>query len=163
MLGEDIRECNLVFQNLKEEILEPTLVEEKNNECANEVELTMGKRKGEKQHQQTKFQNVLVRIDKFNFPIDCVTVGMEEEPQVSFMATPSTATSQAWIDVKHEEMTLLVGKEKVKFNLHQSIHLTVEERSNCRQIESSLLHFEKQALDFLQEETLKRIELNTNS
>ena len=88
------------------------MVEDKNNECANEVELTMEKRKGEKQHQQTKFKNVLVKIDKFNFPIDCVTVGMEEEPQVSFMGTPSTATSQAWIDVKHEKMTLLVWVRK---------------------------------------------------
>ena len=80
---------------------------------------------------------------RINFPIDCVTVGIEEKPQVSFIGTPSTTTSQAWVDVKHKEMTLFVGKEKVKFNLHQSIQLTDEERSNCRRIECSLLHFEK--------------------
>ena len=64
---------------------------------------------------------------------------------MSFIRTPSTATSPAWIDVKHRKVTLLVGKEKVKFNLLQCIHLTVEERSNCRRIESLLLYFEKQA------------------
>ena len=92
-----------------------------------------------------------------------MTVGMEEEQQVSFIGKPFTATSQAWIDIKHGEMTLLVGKEKVKFNLHQSIQLTDEEKNCCMQIESSLQHFRGQALDFLQEETIEGIELNTNS
>ena len=64
-----------------------------------------------------------------------MTVGMEEEQQVSFIGTPSTATSQAWIDVKHGEMTLLVGKEIVKFNLNQSIQLTNEEKMKCMRIE----------------------------
>ena len=88
---------------------------------------------------------------------------MEEEQQVSFIGTPFTATSQAWRDIKHGEMTLLVGKEKVKFNLHQSIQLTDEEKNCCMQIESSLQHFKEQAPDFLQEETIEGIELNTNS
>ena len=75
----------------------------------------------------------------------------------------STATSQALIDVKHREMTLLVGKKKVKFNLHHSIQPTVKERSNCKWIESSLLHFEKQAPRILQGDTLEGSKLNTNS
>ena len=50
LLEKDIRECNLVFQHMKEEIQEPTLVKEKNNEYANEVEPTMEMRKGKKQH-----------------------------------------------------------------------------------------------------------------
>ena len=50
-----------------------------------------------------------------------MTLGMEEDQQMSSIGTPSKAISQAWIDVEHGEMTLLVGKEKVKFNLHQSI------------------------------------------
>ena len=131
MLEEDIRECNLVFQNLKEEIKEPTLVEEKKNEYANEVKLTMDKKKGEEQHQQTKFQNVLVEVDKFNFPIDLVILGREEDNQASAKGRPSNALSQAWIDTEYGEMTLLVGKEKVKFNLHQSIQLTDKEKNCC--------------------------------
>ena len=67
-----------------------------------------------------KLKIVLVGIDKFNFPIDLVTLGMEEEQHVTATVTFSTAPSQAWIDVKHREMTLL-GKEKLKLNLHQSI------------------------------------------
>ena len=51
---------------------------------------------------------------------------MEEDQQVSSIGRPSIATSQAWIDVEHGEMTLLVDEEKAKFNLHQSIPLTDE-------------------------------------
>ena len=60
-------------------------------------------------------------------------------------------------------MTLLVGKEIMKFNLNQSIQLTDEEKMKCMQIESSLLHFEKQAPISLQEDTLEGFKVNTNS
>ena len=54
-------------------------------------------------------ENVFVGIDKFNFPIDFVTLGMEEDQQVSSIGRPSNTISQAWIDVEYGEMTLLVG------------------------------------------------------
>ena len=76
---------------------------------------------------------------------------------------PSNATSQALIEIEHGEMTLLVGKEKVKFNLHQSIQFTDEEKNYCMQIESSLLPFEELAPTILQEETLEGYKLKTNS
>ena len=60
-------------------------------------------------------------------------------------------------------MTLLVGKEKVKFNLYQSIQLTDEEKMTCMQIESSLLPFEEQAPKILQVKTLEGYGLKTNS
>ena len=75
---KDRRECNNMLLRIKEEITDPIVVEVKENEYANEVELTMEMRKGEEQHQQTKFENVFVGIDKFNFPIDIVTLGIEE-------------------------------------------------------------------------------------
>ena len=162
-MKKDRRECNNMLLRIKEEITNATVVEEKTNEYANEVEITMEGRKGEEQHQQTKIENVLVRIDKFNFPIDFVILGKEEDKQVVSTKKPSNALSRAWIDTENGEMTLLVGKEKVKFNLHQSIQLTNEERNSFMLIESSLQHFKGQAPDFLQEETLEGIELNTNS
>ena len=90
-------------------------------------------------------------------------VGIEEEQQISSRGTLSIGTSQAWINVKHREMTFLVGKERVKFNLNQSIQLTNEEKMKCMQIEGSLLHFEKQAPKILQGDTLEGSKLNTNS
>ena len=99
------RECNFMPLSFKEEIQEPTLVEEKNNELANEEEQLVEKRQVEKHHPRTTIENVLVVIDKFNFPIDFVTLGMEKDQQLSSIGTPSNATSQAWIDVEHGEMT----------------------------------------------------------
>ena len=86
----------------------------------------MEKRQVEEHLMRTTIENVLVGIDKFNFPIDFVTLGMEEDQQGSSIGIPSNAISQAWIDIEHGEMTLLVGEEKVMFNLHQSIQLTNE-------------------------------------
>ena len=47
---KDKRECNFVPMSFKEEIQEPTLVEEKNNELANEEELLVEKRQVEEHH-----------------------------------------------------------------------------------------------------------------
>ena len=123
------------------------MVEEKKNELANEEEQLVEKRQVEGHHLPTTIENVLVGIDKFNFPIHIVTLGMEEDQQVSSIGTTSNATSRAWIDVEHGELTLLVGKEKVKFNLHQSIQLTNEEKMTCMRI--AFLHFEEQAAKIL--------------
>ena len=82
---------------------------------------------------------------------------------MSSIGTPSNATSQELIDVEHWEMTLLVDKEKVKFNLHQSIQLTDEEKMTCMRIESSFLHFEVQAPKILQEETIEGYKFEANS
>ena len=97
------------------------------------------------QHPSIKIENVFVGVDKFSFPIDSLTFGMEVLRQVSSIERPSIATSQVWIDTKHGEMTLLVGEEKVKFNLHESIPLKDKEKSMCMKIESLLSPIEEHA------------------
>ena len=85
----------------------------------------------------------MVRVKDFNFPIDSLTFIIEENRQVPNVKISSIAKSQAWID------THLVGEEKMKFDLHQSIPLTDEEMRVCIKIESSFLHIEKHAPMFL--------------
>ena len=46
--------------------------------------------------------------------------------------------SKAWIDINKGELTLLVGEEKVKFNLHQPLPLTEQERTMCKKFCSLL-------------------------
>ena len=53
---------------------------------------------------------------------------MEEDRQVSLVEKASVAISKMWIDAENREMTLLVGEEKMKFDLHQNKPLTYEER-----------------------------------
>ena len=123
----------------------------------------MEKRQVEEHLMRTTIENVFVGIDKFNFPIDFVTMGMEEDQQGSSIGITSNVISQAWIDIEHGEMTLLVGEEKVMFNLRQSIQLTDEENMICMQIDSSFLPFEEKIPKILQEDTLEGYELNANS
>ena len=79
---EDIRECNFV-----------PLVEEKKNDLANEEEQLVEERKVEEQNLWITIENVLVGIVMFNFPIDFVTLGMEEDQQVSSIGRPSISIS----------------------------------------------------------------------
>ena len=53
----------------------------------------MEMRQAEEHHLLLRMKNVLVGIDKFSFPINYVIVDMEEEQHVTFIGTPSTATS----------------------------------------------------------------------
>ena len=88
---------------------------------------------------------------------------MEEDRQVSFVEKPSIATSQMWIDAENGEMTLLVRKDKMKFNLYQSTPLTDEERMVCMKLESSFFPIEDLAPKFLQEDTLEGHKFESNS
>ena len=74
---------------------------------------------------------------------------MEEDRQVSFVEKTSVAISKMWIDAKNREMTLLVGEEKMKFDLHQNKPLTYEERRACKKLGSSFLPIEALAPTFL--------------
>ena len=88
----------------------PTFFEKK--ELAIDKEPSLKEKQVEKKHPELIMENVLVGVEDFYFPIESLTFGMEEDQQVSFIERPSIAKSQVWIDVKHGEMTLLVGEEK---------------------------------------------------
>ena len=69
---EDIRECDKGPLSFEEEFQNSTLVEEKKNEFVIEEEQLLEKMQVEEQHPGITVKNVLVMIDKFNLPIDCV-------------------------------------------------------------------------------------------
>ena len=84
-------------------------------------------------------ENILVKIDTFTFPMDFVTWGIEGDLQNShILRRPLISSSQAWIDINKGDLTLLVGEEKEKFNLHQPLPLTEQERAMCRKFCSLL-------------------------
>ena len=123
----------------------------------------MKEKQVEKQHPELIMENVLIGVEEFYFPIESLTFGMEEDQQVSFIERPSISKSQVWIDAKHGEMTLLVGEEKMKFDLHQSKPFTNEERRAYKKIENSFPIIEKQAPMILQEDTLEGYKFEANS
>ena len=83
------------------------------------------KLKFEEESQVVAIENVLVKIDRFTFPLDFVTWGIEGDLQNShILRRPLLSSNQAWIDINKGELTLLVGEEKANFNLHQPLPLT---------------------------------------
>ena len=102
-------------------------------------ELKVDELKVEEESQVMAIENVLVKIDTFTFPMDLVTWGIERDLQNSYiLRRPLPSSSQAWIDINKGEFTLLVLKEKVKFNLHQPLPLTEQERTMCKKFCSLL-------------------------
>ena len=52
-------------------------------------------------------ENVLVKVDKFIFPVDFVVLDMEEDREVLIiLGIPFLATRQALIDVREGNLTL---------------------------------------------------------
>ena len=67
-------------------------------------------------------EDVLVKVDKFIFPVDFVVLDMDEDRKAPIiLGRPFLATGQALIDVKNQELTLRVGEDQVKFNLYKSM------------------------------------------
>ena len=102
-------------------------------------ESLLDKLKFEEVSQGMAIENILVKIDTFTFPMDFVTWGIEGDLQNShILRRPLLCSNQAWIDINKGELTLLMGQEKAKFNLHQPLPLTEQERTMCRKFYSLL-------------------------
>ena len=53
---------------------------------------------------------------------------------LKILKRPLPSSSQEWIEINKGELTLLVGEEKAKFNLHQPLPLIEQERTMCRKL-----------------------------
>ena len=102
-------------------------------------ESLLDKLKFEEVSQVMAIENILVKIDTFTFPMDFMTWCIEGDLQNShILRRPLLSSSQARIDINKGELTLLLGEEKSKFNLHQPLPLTEQERAMCRKLCSLL-------------------------
>ncbi|XP_076916432.1 uncharacterized protein LOC143576154 [Bidens hawaiensis] len=67
-------------------------------------------------------ENMLVKIDKFVFPVDFVILDMDEDKNVPLiLGRPFLATARALIDVCTGRLTLRVGDEEVTFDIGRSM------------------------------------------
>ena len=148
-------ECDKIPLVLKGELQVPSLVEDKDNELIIDEEPLLEEKQVEKQHPVLIMENVLVRVEDFYFPIESLTFGMDEDRKVSFIEKASFATSQMWIDAENGEMTLHIGKEKMKFDLLQSKPLTDKEMRACKKLESSFSPIKEPSPKILEEDTLE--------
>ncbi|XP_016443473.1 uncharacterized protein LOC107768836 [Nicotiana tabacum] len=62
-------------------------------------------------------EDVLVRVDKFVFPLDFIVVKMENKEVPPILGRPFLATSRAILDIQERQFTLIVGEERVVFKM----------------------------------------------
>ncbi|XP_076907636.1 uncharacterized protein LOC143564160 [Bidens hawaiensis] len=67
-------------------------------------------------------ENLLVKVDKFVFPVDFVVLDMEADKKVPIiLGHPFLRTAKALIDVYDGKITLRVGDENVTYNIARSM------------------------------------------
>ena len=94
-------------------------------------------------------KDVLVKVDKFIFPVDFMVLDMEEDRAASIiLGRPFLTTGQALIDVKNGELTLRVGEVQLKFSLYKSMDFPSTENTSCMRIDALILLQEDVLYDF---------------
>ncbi|XP_019236054.1 PREDICTED: uncharacterized protein LOC109216360 [Nicotiana attenuata] len=76
-------------------------------------------------------ENVLVRVDKFVFPVDFIVLEMKEcrdEPII--LVRPFLATGRAIIDVHQGQLILRVDEERVMFDMQKILRFSRDETSS---------------------------------
>ncbi|XP_073041875.1 uncharacterized protein [Primulina eburnea] len=82
-------------------------------------------------------EDVLVKVDKFIFPVDFVVLDMEEDREIPLiLGRPFLATGKALIDVQKGELVLRLNDESVVFNVFQSIKYP-NDKSDCFRIDAT--------------------------
>ncbi|KAL5550722.1 hypothetical protein UlMin_000898 [Ulmus minor] len=73
-------------------------------------------------HPEGKIEDVLVKVDKFIFPVDFIVFDYEADLEVPIiLGRPFLATGRTLIDVQKGELTMRVQDEHVTFNVFQSM------------------------------------------
>ncbi|KAM6562896.1 hypothetical protein CsatB_022894 [Cannabis sativa] len=82
-------------------------------------------------HPRGVIEDVLVKVDKFIFPIDFIVLDMEEDNNVPIiLRRPFLATGQALIDVQKGELKLRVQGDEVFFNVLKAMTFS-KANDNC--------------------------------
>ena len=78
-------------------------------------------------HLRVVIEDVLVKVDKFIFPVDFIVLDMEEDKEIPIiLGRPFLATGRAMIDVQRGELKLRVQEDEVKFNVFKAVRHPTE-------------------------------------
>ncbi|XP_070046673.1 uncharacterized protein [Nicotiana tomentosiformis] len=85
-------------------------------------------------------ENILVRVDRFVFPVDFIVLEIEENTEVPLiLGRPFLAPGRAIIDVHQEQLILRVDEERVIFDIQKLMKFPGDESSSsCFQIDLCL-------------------------
>ncbi|GJU65901.1 reverse transcriptase domain-containing protein [Tanacetum coccineum] len=81
-------------------------------------------------------ENRLVEVGKFTFPVDFVILEMEEDSKVPLiLGRPFLYTADAVIRVKHKQLNLGVGTERMIFNIESAMKHSYSNDDTCFSID----------------------------
>ncbi|XP_076909772.1 uncharacterized protein LOC143567187 [Bidens hawaiensis] len=94
-------------------------------------------------------ENVLVKVDKFVFPVDFVILDMEANDQVPLiLGRTFLRTAKALIDVFDGKITLRVGEENVTFDVVKSMRNSSSQDDSVYFLDTFISQFER-CLDYI--------------
>ncbi|XP_073137043.1 uncharacterized protein [Henckelia pumila] len=100
-------------------------------------------------------EDVLVKVDKFIFPVDFVVLDMEEDRVIHLiLGRPFLATGKALIDVQKGELVLRLNDERVVFNVFHSMKYP-SNVSNCFRIDATYEFVECDVQEFTSKDPLE--------
>ncbi|XP_010246155.1 PREDICTED: uncharacterized protein LOC104589504 [Nelumbo nucifera] len=84
-------------------------------------------------HPRGIIEDVLVKVDKFIFPVDFIVLDMEEDVDVPLiLGRPFLATGKATVDVQKGQLSLRIQDEKVTFKMSDAMkHASSIDDSCC--------------------------------
>ncbi|GJS27084.1 hypothetical protein Tco_0487704 [Tanacetum coccineum] len=81
-------------------------------------------------------EHVIVKIDKFIFPVDFVVLDMEEDHKILIiLGRPFLATAHAMIDVFNKKISFKIGNETINFDIEKSMKFSTPEDDTCLSID----------------------------
>ncbi|KAL8520973.1 hypothetical protein ACS0TY_011498 [Phlomoides rotata] len=103
-------------------------------------------------------EDVLVKVDKFIFPVDFVVLDMVEDRDIHLiLGRPFLATGGAMIDVRNRELTLDVNGEKVSFNIFKAMKFHSNEEDEDEDTKFRFQPMKNEGFD----EGYKKVEMNS--
>ncbi|GKA97595.1 DNA-directed DNA polymerase, partial [Tanacetum coccineum] len=77
-------------------------------------------------------ENVIIKINKFIFPVDFVVLDMKEDHKITIiLGRPFLATAHAMIDVFNKKISFEVGNETITFDIKKSMKFSTPEDDEC--------------------------------
>jgi len=85
-------------------------------------------------------ENVLVKVDKFIFPVDFVIMDMKEDQDCPLLLRrPFLAIGHAMSDMESEELLLGVQNEEFRFNVFEAMRFPNEDEAHQVDSKNELL------------------------
>ncbi|GKC14996.1 hypothetical protein Tco_1011778 [Tanacetum coccineum] len=81
-------------------------------------------------------ENVIVKIDRFVFPVDFVVLDMKEDHKIPIiLGRPFLATAHAMIDVFNKKISFKVGDETITFDIEKSMRFPPSDDDTCHSVD----------------------------